>query len=92
VGDDVLWSRPGAVPAFEREPGAVDEEPGGVACECVVFACGLVVVVVVVVVLEVGGAVLDGVLVAAGVWAVACDPPPLGVVLRVLPPGREAGA
>jgi hypothetical protein len=28
-----LWLRPGALPAFERDPGALDEEPGGVAWE-----------------------------------------------------------
>src|SRR3954447_22733704 len=38
-GDDALCSRPGAVVAFEREPGAVEDEPCGVAFECAVLPC-----------------------------------------------------
>jgi hypothetical protein len=36
VGVVWLWPRPGAVVACEREPGSVEEDPGGVAFEWVV--------------------------------------------------------
>jgi hypothetical protein len=51
-----------------------------------VFACGLVVVVVVLDV--VGVALVAGVLLEAGAWAVALEPPlvPLGVLPRGVPP------
>jgi hypothetical protein len=89
VGEDALLSRPGAVDAFERDPGAVEDERGGVAWECVWLAFALVVVV-----LEVAG--LAGVLAAAGVCALAPEPPPevpgvwLGCEPR-LPPGCDDG-
>jgi hypothetical protein len=60
---ELCW-RPGAVPACERDPGALDEEPRRVGCEWLAFECaleffdGLVVVA--------GGAVVAGVDPAAG--------------------------
>lgn len=75
VGVDALWSRPGAVPAFEREPGALEEEPGGAAWECVEWELELVCVVVVVGVAEV--AVLDGAGDGTGVCVALAPPPPV---------------
>jgi hypothetical protein len=73
VGDAELWLRPGALPAFEREPGAEEEEPRGVAWEWVEFPW--VAVWVVAVLLPVPVVVLAGAPLAVGGCAAAPEPP-----------------
>src|SRR3954470_4996178 len=84
-GDDALCSRPGAVVAFERDPGAVEEEPGGVAFECVELPFVAVGVVVGAGVEAVGVTVDEALGVPACVWAVLPPCPALPPVPCVGP-------
>jgi hypothetical protein len=89
---DALWSRPGAVPALEREPGVLEEEPGGVAWECVEWELEVVCVAVVVLVGVAEVAVLDAAGDGTGVCVAPALPPPVCDPLPVLVPVCDEGA
>jgi hypothetical protein len=94
VGVAVLWLRPGALPAFERDPGVLDDERGGVAWECDELEWDVAGVV------EAVGVTADDGAAPAGAWpellprvpvplAPLPAPPPLLPVPRLLPPLLE---